>query len=70
MYVILWGHSGERGKHWTTAREASKYSAELYGLFEAESAEAAVEIARAEIEAQGGKIVDWYATERNVIHII
>lgn len=71
MYAILWGHSGERGRHWTTAREASQYSAELYGLVEAESAESAVEIVRAEIESQGGEVVDWYAaSEGNIIHII
>ena len=65
-YVILWGHSGE---HWATAREASRYAAEQYGTVEAESAEAAVEIVRAEIESQGGKVTDWYA-EGRFIHVI
>lgn len=69
MYTILWGHSGERGKHWETAREASRYAAEQYGTVEAESAEAAVEIVRDEIEAQGGTVVDWYA-DGNFIHVI
>ena len=68
-YTILWGHSGERGRHWTTAREASRYAAEEYGTVEAESAEAAVEIVRAEIEEQGGTVVDWYA-DGDLIHII
>jgi len=63
-YTILWGHSGERGRHWTTAREASRYAAEEYGTVEAESAEAAVEIVRAEIEVE-----DWYA-DGDLIHII
>lgn len=68
-YMILWGHSGERGRHWETAREASRYAAEEYRLVEAESPEAAVEIVRAEIEAQGGEVVDWY-TEGVFIHIV
>lgn len=68
-YTILWGHSGERGKHWVTAREASRYAAEPYGTVEAESAEDAVEIVRAEIESQGGKVIDWYAEDR-FIHVI
>ena len=68
-YTILWGHSGEQGREWATAREASRYAAEQYGTVEAESAEAAVEIVRGEIEAQGGTVVDWYA-EGNFIHVI
>ena len=69
MYTILWGHSGEKGRHWTTAREASRYAAEEWGTVEAESPEAAVKIVRAEIESQGGEVVDWYS-DNNVIHII
>jgi len=68
-YTILWGHSGEHGLHWTTAREASRYAAEEWGTVEAESPEAAVEIVRGEIEAQGGEVLDWYA-EGNFIHVI
>lgn len=68
-YTILWGHSGKQGRNWTTAREASRYAAEQYGTVEADSAEAAVEIVRGEIESQGGKVVDWYA-EGSFIHVI
>jgi len=68
-YTIAWGHSGEQGRHWTTAREASRYAAEEWGTVEAESPEAAVEIVRAEIEAQGGTVGDYYVDGRT-IHII
>lgn len=67
MYTILWGHSGERGKHWETAREASRYAAEEWGTVEAESPEAAVEIVRA--ESPDGTVGDWYVDD-TTIHIV
>ena len=66
-YTIAWGHSGTQGKHWTTAREASRYAAEEWGTVEAESPEAAVEIVRA--ESPDGTVGDWYV-DGTTIHIV
>lgn len=66
VHRILWGHSGTRGREWTTAREASRYAAEVWGETEAEDAEAAARVAAEDV---GSELLDWYADGLDV-HIV
>lgn len=67
-YRIAWGHSGDQGKHWTTAREASRYAAEVWGHVEASTPEEAVKIVRQEIA--GSIVGDWWYNGNRTIHIV
>lgn len=68
-YQIMWGHSGKRGWHWDTAREAAVYAAETWGEVEADTPEEAVEVVRR--EAPAGFVADWWHDWSNHrIHII
>lgn len=64
-YTILWGHSGTRGREWTTAREASRYASTVWGTVEAQSPADAIEIVRVET----GEVADHYVSG-SAIHIV
>ena len=67
-FVIAWGHSGTRGRHWTTAWEASRYAWEEWGEIEAETPSAAV---KAMAEEAMIEVADFYLEpDRPVIHIV
>lgn len=72
LYRILWGHSGTYGREWTTAQEASRYAAIIWGVIEAVSAEAAAQKVISEM-CEAGNVTresfDWYS-EDSTIHVV